>query len=97
MRLFGTPGQVHHPVGAGPVTVPACGYLDIPGDFLASQLRGLGMVACDGASAGATGDRPPVSGTGGIAAGTTFIDTTLGKTIVFVGGQWLDPATGQAA
>jgi hypothetical protein len=91
--------------GLSSVTTPANGRsytcasgstIDVP-DFDAFVLRANGWVNAAGGGAtvsavGATAARPANP-----SKQQTFHDTTLGKTIVFDGKTWRDPATGSAA
>jgi hypothetical protein len=83
-------GRTYPPVTPGTV-------IDVP-DFDAGGLCGNGYVRI--APSGPTSARPSTSQASGslyfAAPGVNFVDTTIGKLIVFDGATWRDPVTGNA-
>lgn len=83
-------GRIYPPVAPGTV-------IDVP-DFDAAGLCGNGYTRI--AISGPTSGRPSTSQASGslyfAAPGVSFVDTTIGKLIVYDGATWRDPITGNA-
>lgn len=58
----------------------------------AQTLISNGWIPCSTSGVGPTSQRPPSQ-----SAGSTYIDTTLSKVIIFDGKTWRDPVTGATA
>lgn len=71
--------------------------VDVP-DMDATVLGANGWITC--APSGTTAQRPTTNQASGslyfAAPGMSFVDTTIGKLIVFDGATWRDPVTGSA-
>ena len=95
--------RVLSPASAGsPVAVFGRSYQQQPGTVLDVSASDASALAANGwfhlALSGATAQRPTQSvvlaGVDGLHAGKLYLDTTLGRLIVFDGIVWRDPATG---
>ena len=90
------------PVGPAQQTMTANGrsYSAAPGAFVDAPDQDAAILMANGwtdtALSGPTASRPTVTANGNRlsqAPGYLFLDTTLGKVIVFDGATWRDPAT----
>jgi hypothetical protein len=89
-------------VGQQVLTANGRGYSGVPGTAIDVPDFDAGVLAANGwtrvALSGASSARPPINPNASppytAAAGLHYLDTTLGKIIVFDGATWRDPSTG---
>ena len=95
--------RVLSPASAGsPIAVFGRSYAQVPGTAIDVPTGDTGTLCAAGwfriALSGPTGARPTqgvaLAGVDGLHPGKWYLDTTLGRLIVFDGIVWRDPATG---